>query len=704
KPTPIPTSTCPYPRDKDFVDREVMKDVEARCHSGSRLALAGIGGIGKSQIAIEFTHRVRQASPHTWVFWVDAKDVGSIELSFRKIAKAVKIQGLDEKGADILSLVRDWLADEINGPWVMVIDSADDTSVFTDPVNNNSQAGTPNDRSSPAQLREYLTISQNGSVLITSTNKEAAQTLTGNCAHHIKVEEMNESEALALLKSKLDERIMFTDDEAKQLVKAAEYMPLAISQTAGHISMAYPKFNLAQAIEKLNDPDQDATRFLEKEISESNRDSRRNNSVVKSWHSTFQYIRYKHSSAARLLSLMCLFDRQAIPEVLLAGQYKEERLDRSRVRKSKHTVNHMAPVKDKYSAFRDDWRVLNNLMLIKTSPDGETFHMHRLIQHTTKRWLEINGEMAAWSTKFVSVIMRCFPSKPELDNTALCLFLFPHAQQVTRYRPTEQAAVQRWASLVYNIAQFAHYVGINSTSERLGRIAAECFEATLGQDHEITLQCVSDLGTALNRLRRYAEAEPMFRRIWECRVAVLGPDHDETLQSLYSLRSNLNSQKKWVESDRIANQIIEASERRYGPTHHETQTCLNGLIVGYMMVQRYESAEKLCRRVCRIQKEELGAESTANYQNMQKLAMFLVLQGKATEAERLLLEVLKVWEVKFSPYHSETIQCVNLLGEALTQQGKLEEAAKCCRRVVDIFEDLNGTLKHEALLSLLNLA
>jgi hypothetical protein len=46
KPPPTPVSTCTFPRDVDFIEREVMSDVMRRCHPGVRLALTGIGGVG----------------------------------------------------------------------------------------------------------------------------------------------------------------------------------------------------------------------------------------------------------------------------------------------------------------------------------------------------------------------------------------------------------------------------------------------------------------------------------------------------------------------------------------------------------------------------------------------------------------------------------------------------------------------------------
>jgi tetratricopeptide (TPR) repeat protein len=676
--------------------------------------IADCHALSKSQIAIEFAYRVRETLPHTWVFWVDAEDASSIKASFRKIAKALGLPGYDERNTDIMTPVRDWLNQDTNGSWVLVVDSADDPSVLTEHVHTQAQPAAGIDLPPVPQIREFFTSSQHGSVLITSTNNEAAQLLTGNFAHHIEVEEMNESEALALLKSKLHSKVTYNEDEAKELVKAAEYMPLAISQTAGQISMDYPKFNLAQAIAKLNNPDEDTTRFLEGSIHESNRDIRRTNSIVKSWHLSFQYVRNKHPAAARLLSLMCLFDRQDIPEVLVAKRYKEKTSAAimpsphrqpwwkrfKRMRRSRRTVECRATAQERTTTFVDDWRVLNNLMLIKTSIEGDTFSMHRLIQYTTKRWLEINNELGVWTAKFVDLMVHCFP-KHDYDNWRLCQYLFPHAQHVADYRPLEKAAQERWASLVHDIAQFATYAGNYSAAEKLGRIAMDTIEELKGERNEDTLRCVYDLGSTLTRVHRNLEAEVLFRRALDGRITLLGPDHLDTLESIRALGDALDALKKWEEADALADRMIEGFARIYGPTHAETQALLAGLTFGYVMSERFDQAEKMYHRFCASGNQEAGGESV---DNIWRLALLLNMQGKPAEAEVLLLQVSQAWETKHGLEHDDTIRSLNALGDALTKQGKLEEATKHYRRVLDVFTDLGGKAREEALTSLDNLA
>ncbi|KAJ5604797.1 hypothetical protein N7510_009951 [Penicillium lagena] len=92
---PSPLSTVPFTRDPDFVCRTRLLDQihEKSAVPGSRIALVGLGGVGKSQLAIEYSYQVRSESPATWVFWVHASNEARFEQSFRDIADLVKILG-----------------------------------------------------------------------------------------------------------------------------------------------------------------------------------------------------------------------------------------------------------------------------------------------------------------------------------------------------------------------------------------------------------------------------------------------------------------------------------------------------------------------------------------------------------------------------------------------------------------------------------
>ena len=279
----------------------------------------------------------------------------------------------------------------------MVLDNVDDANILTAPAPNTAPIGSDNSTLPVPQIREFITTSQTGSILITSRNVEAAQMITGNCAHHLDVDEMNELEAITLLKSKLNSKVLYTEDEATELVKSVDYMPLAISQIAAHVSVGYPRFTIQIAIERVQNPSQETAQLLETNFHETNREVHRSNSIIKTWHLSFQYVRELKPSAARLLSLMCLFDRQEIPDALLKRQYGEEvtsRISRSQprhiwwkriscqrlpFRRARRLAQKGTGTQEQKFNFDDDWQILTNFALIKTSLDGRDFNMHRLV-------------------------------------------------------------------------------------------------------------------------------------------------------------------------------------------------------------------------------------------------------------------------------------------------------------------------------------
>ncbi|KAJ9485888.1 hypothetical protein VN97_g7463 [Penicillium thymicola] len=125
---PEPSSTVPFGRDLDFIDRGSLLDqVHEKCSlPASRIALVGLSRVGKSHLAIEYSYRIREASPETWVFWVNAGNEAHLEKSYREIAYRVKIPGRQDPKVDIYHLVYSWLQNKNCGKWILILDNIHD--------------------------------------------------------------------------------------------------------------------------------------------------------------------------------------------------------------------------------------------------------------------------------------------------------------------------------------------------------------------------------------------------------------------------------------------------------------------------------------------------------------------------------------------------------------------------------------------------
>ncbi|KAJ5757135.1 uncharacterized protein N7511_007317 [Penicillium nucicola] len=259
---PSPLSTVPFTQNPEFISRDNLLDQihEKASAPGSMVALFGLGGVGKSQLAIEYSYRVRSQSPSTWVFWIHASNAARFEESFRDIADRIRLPGRHDPNGNILRLVQNWLLDGRTSKWVLIVDNVDDDG-FLRKLSATDREGQRNGRAnaSPRPLLEFLPQSSNGSILFTTRSKELALKLV-DYRNLIEIEPMKRFEALRLLQKKLELR---EESEASvKLVEQLEFMPLAIVQAASYIKHRAPRCSVSQYLKKLQKGDSEAIKLL----------------------------------------------------------------------------------------------------------------------------------------------------------------------------------------------------------------------------------------------------------------------------------------------------------------------------------------------------------------------------------------------------------------------------------------------------------
>ncbi|KAF4627699.1 hypothetical protein G7Y89_g10454 [Cudoniella acicularis] len=521
-------TTVPFRRDPDFVDRDILSEINQKCSlPASRVALVGLGGVGKSQLAIEYSHRIQEESPETWVFWVHASTTARFEEGYRRIAEKVKIDGWDKPDVDILQLVTNWLCNEVNGRWVMIVDNADDPNVFFISSANHGLAQVAR------SLSDFLPQSRTGSIVITSRSRSVAYRLIGRDSDIIKVKPMDQDQALALLHKKLPVNLDTTD--AIELVRTLDYIPLAISQAAAYINQGAPRITVSRYLHDLRRSDKDRASLLKKDIGDTRRDGKASNSIIATWHISFEHIRKDRLSAARLLSLMSLFDRQGIPDTLLQHSYQED----SNIE----------------TDFEDDISTLTGYSLITMNAEGKEFEMHRLVQFSTKKWLELYDKLENWKEKYIKIIGKAFPVG-RYENWTTCQQLFPHAEMVLSYWPMNR--------------DYGKY----EQAEEMNRRALEGWEKALGKEHPNTLTSVDNLATVLESQGKYEQAEEMNRRALEGKEKALGKEHPSTLMSVYNLAYLLHQQEQYQEALLLYQRASTGYKKTLGPDHPTTKACL----------------------------------------------------------------------------------------------------------------------------------
>lgn len=136
-----------------------------------RIALVGLGGIGKTQIALEAAWSLHEKDPGCSIFWVLAVNTTNFENEYRSIGELLNIDAIEQEGADMKLLVQNALEKVETGRWLLVTDNADDSDMFF-PQN------LPLDRSTSSSLASYLPSSELGCLLFTTRDLKAATKLT----------------------------------------------------------------------------------------------------------------------------------------------------------------------------------------------------------------------------------------------------------------------------------------------------------------------------------------------------------------------------------------------------------------------------------------------------------------------------------------------------------------------------------------------
>jgi tetratricopeptide (TPR) repeat protein len=535
------------------------------------------------------------------VFWVHASNTARLEQSFREIAELVKVRGRKEPQADVFKLVHDWLRDEKNGRWLLVVDNADDAGALSARVGDSQADNGGNADSSVGALQQrlerYLPPSKHGSVLVTSRTRQAAMQLVEE-DDIILIKPMDDAAAHALLHKKLgdkgekSDRDRDSDNDIAKLAAALDYMPLALVQAAAYIRQRAPRCSVQQYLEEYRQSDNRKTSLLNHAAGHLRRDEAASNAILLTWQISFDHIRRSRLSAADLLSLMSFFDRQGIQDALL--------------RDTSSTAN-TALVSEvgANDRFEDDVVTLRDYSFITVTKDANTFEMHSLVQLATREWLKSQGQVDRWREQFISNLCAGLPTG-EHGNWGRCQALFPHARAALSQRPASQKSLEEWALLLYKAAWYAWRQGRAGEAEHMSVTSMEVRREVLGKESKETSDSMGLVGLARSLGGKYEEAEAVYRQELAICEKVLGREHPSTLTSMNNLATVLDSQGKYEEAEAMHRQTLATSEKVLGREHPDTLTSVYCLAYLLAKQHMFEESLNLYKRACDGYSKVLG--------------------------------------------------------------------------------------------------
>jgi tetratricopeptide (TPR) repeat protein len=668
------SSALPFPRNELFVGREDhLQSLEQSLFSTNthqRMTIYGLGGCGKSALALEFAYRALARDAKRLVFWVPAISHESFELAYREIGIRLCIPGIMDDNVDVMKLVKDTLSLGSLGDWLMIVDNADEPGVLLGTLDNNPTS---------ARLSDYLPHSVRGTILFTTRSRKAAGDLTPSSI--LELTDMSKVEARQLLARRLTKQVLLNDQMAvNKLLDILTYLPLAIVQATAFINNN--DMSVSDYISLFQHAGTESELFSER-FEDPSRYKEMDSTIAKTWHISFDQIRKRDPLAAEYLSFMACVDRIDIPQSLLPpGDSLVQQV------KALGTLTGYAFITERQQ-------------MVQESGGERFFNMHRLVHMASVWWLEGHDERATWTGRAVARLGELVPYGGHERKEAWTTYL-PHAIYVAGLTGTVDEAAR--ASLLDRVGRCQASLGQYAAAESTHRQELWLDEKVFGPEHPDTLMSMSNLALVLNSQGKYEEAEAMDRQTLAQREKVLGPEHPSTLMSMNNLAGVLDRQGKYEEAEAMDRQTLAQREKVLGPEHPDTLMSISNLALVLGKQGKYEEAEAMNRQTLAQREKVLGPEHPDTLMSMNNLAGVLDSQGKYEEAEAMNRQTLAQKEKVLGPEHPDTLMSMSNLALILGRQGKYGEAEAMDRQTLAQREKVLGPEHPSTLMSMNNLA
>ncbi|KAI9924003.1 hypothetical protein MW887_007461 [Aspergillus wentii] len=673
----------PYARNPGFINRKpIVQQLRDRItpigESHSRVALFGLGGVGKSQIAIEFSYQIHAECSQTSVFWIHASSTERFREGYYSILSECDIPGSESEKCDKLSRVKHWLENE-HKDWLMVIDNADEASLFMS-SGELSQSKLKKEKSSAADLSilNYLPECAHGSILITTRNRAAGVKFTKSWpADLVEVQTMTETESKNLIKSTVTDHIP-TELEMHQLSDLLDHLPLALVQASAF--MQENMLSVGEYIEMYHDSDETRMDLLCESFETLGRDTEVPNAVATTLIVSINQIKERDPKAVEVLSLMAFLDQHDIAKNLVKQQVKRP----LELTKALGT--------------------LKSFSLIMANDQRESFSLHRLVQLVMRKWLIIESAFENNAIQAMDVVAELFPNAI-FENWAICAAYLPHAQSVLRLVPELHGKLlRRRLYLQEGIAFYLWTQGYYREAEKLDLLIVEHNKREFGMEHPETLESIAGLASVYDHQGRWAEAEELDLYMVETRRKLLGPTDDLTLTSTSNLAHTYHKQGRLKEAEGLAQEVLELRKSVFGMEHKSTIDAIASLGLLFVDLDRLEQAEELTLYAWNWRKRELGVDHEFTLALATTLGAIYSYQGRLQEAEQLTSQTLRMKEEKLGPKHPDTLDSKGNMVSIYNNQEEWEEAERLVKELIKDSSEQVGFTHHKTLIDRQKLA
>ncbi|MGW4292038.1 FxSxx-COOH system tetratricopeptide repeat protein [Micromonospora chersina] len=622
-------------RNPNFTGRETeLARLQAELWATSTVAvhaLHGMGGVGKTQLAIEYAHR--HATDYDVVWWITAEETATVAGQLAKLGAKLGVPS-DSNDEAAAEAVRDHLRG--TNRWLLVFDNAE----------------------KPQQI-QHLLPGGAGHVLITT--RRAGY---GAIARVVDVDVLQRAEAVALLHRRLP---TITADQAEQLAELVEDLPLALEQAAAYLETT--GLPVSQYLGLLE------TRLAD--IIDRGSVAGRQETLATLWRLSYQQIAEHHPAAIQLLQLCGWLAPEAIPLDLFTNH--ANLLPEPLLRAAADPL-----------AFSDTVGVLVDYSLVRRAE--QHLSLHRLIQATTRN-TGTEAEVSESHVVVLGLLYEDLPGdiRDRPEHWPRWAQLLPHVLAATEHQTGAPATARLQTSWLLDCA--ANYLqthGQPASALPLLQHALAIDEADHGPDHPAVAACLNNLAGVLQDLGQPADAKPLLERALAIDETTYGPDHPAVAATLNNVASMLLDLGQPADAKPLLERALAIDETTYGPDHPTVVPELGNLVNVLRDLGQSADAKPLLERALAIDETTYGPDHPTVAADLSSLAGVLGDLGQPADAKPFAERALTINEATYGPDHPTVAADLNTLAGVLRDLEQPADAKPLLERALTINEATYG--------------
>jgi len=659
---------------RDALLKELRKQMSLR--KGCVWVLAGIGGVGKSTVALA---AAKAAIDKGWrVWWINAADsatlTGCVVEMLHQLHAPESVTTVVREGA-APAAERTW--EFLNGDGtakraLLVFDSADDPAVL-------AAWGAADPATGTGWLRPVR-----GRMMVLVTTRHKDRDAWGRAITFREMQPLSDEDAAEML-TDLGPRVADASGrDAVELGHRLGGLPLALNLAGKYLRSQFAEVrsfadfrdaldNSPGAVTGHYDPGDEVRSPLQQ-----------------TWNLSLEALAERGRPQARqLLYLLCCYS-PATPIPL--SLFDPEPL-KSLLCPDTPGIAVAGPLNDLPRRLSDGWQALADVGLIDVlardpgSENATALSVHLLVADVNRALL----------------LSKAKPERDEISKAAICL-LGIATKNLDLRRPADWpayrdlaphvGAVLGWLARHLDRDDLVTLLGIGDHTARAllrsGSIALAdslvrsevAAAATLGDEHAAYLTARCSQAAMIRWQGDYAEAEQLLDQVLSVQRRVLGNADPDTLRTLHNLAWGMAYQHRFEEAELVHRQVLAERRRSLGdddPDTLDTRLKLTQVIAGQ---GRYDEAEKLYRELIIDQQRVLGSDHPDTLDARHALAEVIAAQGKNADAERLHRQVLADRQNLLGSDHPETLESAYALAQVIAAQHRDKEADHLHRQVL----------------------